>query len=302
MRAFVYADPKLSGAMYRVAIALERWAPEELTITRQADTADIVVLHVIGYPETEAAVDYLRARGQRYAIMQYCLRSTQEPNTAAWVDIWQGAEEIWSYYNLDELLREDGLEVSASLPGGFYYAPLGANLERFEPMPTMGERYVVLTSGYVAESECVGECFEAARRVGRRVYHLGPEAEMLAISGPHVDYGLGITDDELARAYSRSDYVAGMRRCEGFEMPAAEGLLCGARPIMLDRPHYRAWFDDFAVFVPEIAPDLLTDSLAAIFANDVTPLTRVELEAARARFNWQPLVEKFWRRALGKGF
>lgn len=301
MRACVYADPKLSGAMFRVAEALERWAPEGLTITRQADTADLVVLHVIGHPETVAAVEHLRNTGGRYAIMQYCLRSTQEPNTAAWVDIWQGAEEIWSYYDLDQAMRDDGISPSI-LPGGFYYAPLGADPDSFYPRPTMGERYAILTSGYVAESECVGECFDAAERVGRRVYHLGPMAEMRAITGPHVDYGLGISDDELARAYSRSDFVAGLRRVEGFEMPAAEGLLCGSRPIMLDRPHYRAWFDEWAVFVPEVGQAELTDELAAIMRAGVEPVTSDEIKAARERFNWQPLVEKFWRRALGKGF
>lgn len=299
MRACVYADPKLSGAMFRVAGALEQWAPKGLTITRQADTADLVVLHVIGYPETVAAVDHLRNTGGRYAIMQYCLRSTQEPNTAAWLHIWQGAEVVWSYYNLDELMSEDGISP-LSLSRGFYYAPLGVDLERFKPLPTMGERYVILTSGYVAESECVAECFEAAERIGRRVYHLGPASEMAAIRGPHVDFGLGISDDELARAYSRSDFVAGMRRVEGFEMPAAEGLLCGARPIMLDRPHYRAWFEPWAEFVPEIEPAALTNALVEIMLAGTRIVTDAEREAAAERFNWQTLVEEFWRRALSK--
>jgi len=315
MRACVYADPKLSPAMARVAEALQRYAPPELEFTPAAELADLVVLHVIGYPETAAAVEELRARGQRYAIMQYCMRSTQEPNTLNWLDIWRGAEAVWSYYDLDALLVEDGYAEqlcpwcreelphvgqgtgAIDFPRCFYFAPLGVDLEAFEPLITIGERFAMLTSGYVAESECVAECTQAAARVGRRVFHLGPALECHR-NIDNVEQRHGITDDELARAYSRCDYVAGMRRCEGFEMPAAEGLCCGARPMMLDRPHYRQWFAPWAVFVPELAPDLLTDSIAAVLANDVTPVSLEELEAARKFFDWRPLVAGFWQRAL----
>lgn len=314
MRAYVAASPKLSAAMRRVAEALARFRPAGVDLVPTELEADLVVLHVIGYPETETAVAELLEREQRYAVMQYCLRSTQRPNTRAWLEIWRRAACVWSYYDLAGELAADGLPapgtpITGNGPGDleqyvvdqaaerFYIAPLGADPEIFMPLPTVGERYGILTSGYVAESECVAECTEAAARAGRRVFHLGPRLECHR-GAEHVDGGLGISDVELARAYSRSDFVAGMRRCEGFEMPAAEGLLCGARPLMLDRPHYRRWFEPWAVFVPEVAPPELTDAVEAVLRRGVEPITPRDIRAAQRRFNWQPLVEEFWRRCL----
>lgn len=304
MRAFVAADPKLSGAMYRVAQALALWAPDEIDIVPTVELADLVVVHAIG-TDVWPVIRDLETAGKQYALMQYCLRTTQEPHAAAWLPYWKRAACVWSYYNLDKALHDDGLvdQMFDGLP--FYYAPLGADPEMFNERLTIGDRYLVLTSGYVAESECIAECWAAAAHLGRRVFHLGPEHEFLNLERGHVDFGLGITDDALARAYSRSDYVAGMRRCEGFEMPAAEGLLCGARPIMLDAPHYRAWFEPWAEFVPEVEPEELTEALVDMFRGDAgafrfttRSVTESEQAAAAERFNWERLVGEFWARVL----
>ncbi len=300
MRVCTWADPDLSGAMHRVAQALARYVPAGVKVTPNADSADLVVVHTIG-TDVWPVIDRLRERGQRYVMMQYCMRSTQEPNTSHWLDYWRNAECVWSYYDLEAAIAEDGEDVelaarvAEALP--FYYAPLGADPEVFFPQIVVGDRYGILTSGYVAESECVGECTEAARRAGLKVFHLGPA---LDCHGPHVTVRLGIPDDALQRAYCLSDFVAGMRRCEGFEMPAVEGLFCGARPIMLDRSHYRAWFNDFAEFVPEVNPETLTECIADILirGGERGPVTEQEMVSARVKFNWKTLVTGFWNRAL----
>ncbi len=316
MRVCTWADPTLSGAMRRVDRALADNLPAGHTATNIADQADLVVVHTIG-TDVWPVIDRIRERGQRYAIMQYCIRSTQEPDSRKWLDIWRGAEAVWSYYDLDALLVEDGYAEqecpwcgeelphigqgtgATDFPRCFFYAPLGADPDVFWPAITTGERYGILSSGYVAESECIAECFEANRRADRRGFHLGPEDSFLAISGPQMDFGLGITDDALRLAYSRSDYVAGLRRCEGFEMPAAEGLLCGARPIMLDAPHYRAWFGEWAEYIPEADPETVTAAITEILQGEYRPVTDAEMAAAAERFNWKALAAKFWSRALG---
>lgn len=280
--------------MFRVADALAEFSPAEVTIVPNEDLAELVVLHVIGYPETAEAIERLELAGKRYAILQYCLRSTQRPSSRDWCELWKGAALVWSYYNLDEALREDSLSPSY-LPRGFYYAPLGADGATFYPRLTAGERYAILTSGYVAESETVAEATEAAARAGRRVFHLGPA---LDCHGPHVTQRMGITDEALARVYSSCDYVAALRRCEGFEMPGAEGLLCGAQPICFDRPHYRAWYEPWAEFVPEGDGPTVTDELEALFRRGPRALTDDDLTAAAERFDWQTLVGGFWQRIL----
>lgn len=313
MKLCVFADPKLSGAMKRVADALGSYRPTGTDITPLEDDADLVVLHSIGFPETYEAVRRIRDRGGRYSIMQYCLRSTQNPDATDWLDIWRGAESVWSYYDLDAALVDDGYDEpvcpwcgeelphvgqgtgSIDFPRCFYFAPLGADPAIFSPSISLGERYAILTSGYVAESESIEECYDAAERVGRRVFHLGPR---LACHGSKADGGFGITDEDLARRYSGSDYVSGLRRCEGFEMPAAEGLLCGARPLLFDRPHYRRWFEPWGVFVPETDPPELTDAIEEVLRREPVPVTPEEIEAATERFDWKRLVTEFWKRTL----
>lgn len=296
MRACVAASPKLSGAMERIAKALARWAPPAVEIVPTVELADLVVLHTIG-TDVWPVIESLEHHGKRFAMMQYCLRSTQEPNSRRWLRYWERAACVWSYYDLARIVLEDAADQpTTGLP--FYLAPLGADPDTFSEQLVMGDRFVVLTSGYVAESECIAECWAAAARVGRRVFHLGPEGEFRDLDREHVTFGYNVTDTQLARAYSRSDYVAGMRRCEGFEMPAAEGLLCGARPLMLDAPHYRHWFEPWAKFVPEVEPEALTDMIVEVMLAGTEIVTDAERDAAAERFNWERLVGRFWSRVL----
>jgi hypothetical protein len=289
LRACVYANEELSAAMRRIELALIQHAPPDVEAMRSDELADLVVVHAVGYPDTLEAIERIKARGQRYAMIQYCVRSTQEPGTDAWLEMWAGADLVWSYYDLPELMAEDGVSLEELR---FYHSPLGVDPGVFRFLPAAGERYAILTSGYVAESECVEECSIATERVGRTMFHLGPE---LACHGSHVTSRLGITDDELARIYNQCDFVAGLRRVEGFEMPAAEGLCCGARPIVFDAPHYRQWFDDSAVFVPEVDADELIPMLEEIFRAGVKPVTVEERQAAQRLFNWGTIVPVFWR-------
>lgn len=297
MRVYVQAPEKLSRAMHRVANALEAEAPEHgfEAVSRQED-AELVLLHVIGYPETVKAVEELTERGQRYGILQYCLRSTQEPRVPAWLELWRGSVGVWSYYNLEELAGEDGVELDG-VP--FYMAPLGADARIFNPGageedPLAGARFAITVSGYVAATEGIHEATAAARRANRRLYHLGPDLGL----GPHVSRGLGITDHMLAKIYRRSDYVAGLRRSEGFELPAAEGLLCGARPVCFDRPHYRDHYGRWAYFVNEGTKEELEEELLGLFQCEPEPLTAAELEEARRYFDWSRVTSGFYTTIL----
>lgn len=306
-KVYVNPPPGLSRAMTRIATALAASLPEGWVAVDDEAAADIVVLHVVGYPETEAKVAALRAAGKLYAIVQCCMRSTQRPSTLDWLGLWAGAVAVWSYLDLASLVREDLQAARADLRldikaldaantmaaralSHFYHAPLGADPAVFRPWPNAKTR-IVMTSGYVAESEGVRECAEAARRVGRPMSHLGPDLQV----GAHVSSFLGIADTQLAQLYSLCEFVAGLRRCEGFELPAAEGLLCGARPVMFDRPHYRQWFGSLAEYVPEGSEAEVTDALAALFARGARPVTDDERAEAMRRFDWPSIVAGFWK-------
>lgn len=284
--------------MMRVSDALTRFAPPGVEIVKRARDARLDVLHVIGSDAIEAARQ-ARSRGQQYAMIQYCLRTTQLPSTDAWIDTWRRSAAVWSYYDLIRECAEDRTTLPLGLEQQLYLAPLGADGETFDARvrPAV-PRYVILTSGYVAETECVTECWAAASAVGRRVFHLGPQRQFTSIDSRHVTFGHGIKDDELAEAYRNSEYVAGMRRVEGFELPAAEGLLCGARPVMLDRHHYRDWFGGWAEYVDEAPSNELTAQLTRLFSEPTRRVSDDEREAAARRFDWRTIASGFWDRIL----
>jgi glycosyltransferase involved in cell wall biosynthesis len=182
---------------------------------------------------------------------------------------------------------EDGAGVDFP---NFYHAPLGADPVVFRPWPSVPRNTPLFTSGYVAEAEAVRECEEATRRLGLKMFHLGPDLGFK----PHVRWRNGINDAILSQIYAQCQFVAGLRRIEGFELPAVEGLFCGARPVMFDAPHYRRWFEDLATFIPEGDFEQVVRSLEHVLQNE-SGLTVEQYQLARERFDWANLVPPFWQ-------
>lgn len=287
MKVCVDVPTGLSRAMWRTAEALKRYAPPWVEFVCEAD-AQLVFLHTIGYD----AVDYsfkLQAQNKHYAVLQYCLRTTQRPNTREWVTFWALSRGVFSYYDLNALAREDG--ITRDIPK-FVRVPLGVDSNVFYPRPMLHHPYLAFTSGYVAQSECLEEVADAAARVNGLVFHLGPAG---TVNRDNNFSALDISDDELAQKYSASRYVTGLRRTEGFELPCAEGLLSGCRPILFDRSHYRDWFGDFAEYVPEGGPATVTNALEEIFRRPYRAVCEPEIARAREIFSWEKFANAVWR-------
>lgn len=290
MKVFAEIPPGLSKAMERVLAALKFHAPRHVEFVRSKEESELEILHVIGYPETEEAVRVAMDSKRKYVIIQYCMRSTQRPNTRDWRDIWTNAHMVWSYYDLLDLIRQDAQEGDGNFIFHCYNSPLGAD-EVFKSMkPVSVKLYTMLTSGYVAESEGVHEVAAAIERIGGRQFHLGPPN----VCPTSYRTGIGLSDPQLADVYSRCCWVAGLRRAEGFEMPAAEGLCMGARPLMFDAPHYRRWFNDFADFIPETDFEGTVQALVDTFERGYRPVTEEERRHAMDVFNWKTIVTGFW--------
>ncbi len=273
MRVFVDADPRLSFGIGRVARALARYVPKGVTVVHDPNAADLRVWHVIS--ETW---DELQKTTQPYALMQYCWRTTSRPDPADWMPLWQNAKAVWSYYRLPM----DGQP-------NFYFAPLGVDTRAFMP-GTKGKWYLVGTSGHVAYSEYVGEWAQVVRAVGAQQFHLGPQI----IDG--IQAKNGIHDVELASYWSRCEFISGLRSIEGFELPAYEGLACGARPVMFDREDAWDWMGDHAIYVKE-DPATLVDQLKMV-VSDRRPVRQEEIAWVRETFDWKKLVSAFWERCL----
>lgn len=281
----VYLDPPqvASPSLRRVADALTRYKPDDVEIVHDRQEAELVVLHVIGRQDQSLEE---ASQVMDYAVIQYAVRSTLRPHTGSWLPLWRNARLVWSYYDLPYLCQED--EVSFWFP--FYYAPLGVD-EVFHKRGLF-KNFMIATSGQSYLTESVRECIKAARGFELSIFHLGSELKF-----DDVVCRSGISDEELAVFYEQCLYVSGLRRIEGFELPAAEGLLCGARPIMFDRPHYRQWFNDFAIFIPETPRDQTINDLIQVFSKaERLPVTDEEIAAAREIFNWETICKGFWER------
>lgn len=295
----VFVDPipvNLSRAMFRVAKGLRTYVPDGIEIVDQPDQADLQVLHVIG---PHAVKRHLRVAD--YAIIQYCHKSINIHGDdirreTHWNDIWKKAKMVWSYYDLTDLM-----------PTKFYYAPIGVDdvFINFDKKPP--RNIDIMTSGFVTGpgAEAIEEVAIAAQNLCLIVKHLGPDQivvyktlktkeRMHFRPGRNWSAVNGITDEELARIYKRSHWVSGLRQIEGFELPVIEGLVCGARPIVFDRPEMRHWYNGHAVFIPECRGSELVERLIGVLKTSPEPVTIEERRMVIERFNWTKIAKGFW--------
>lgn len=292
MKAYIEL-PVESRGLQRVRDALEEYAPSNVEIVSDLAECDLAIVHVYGrHTSTQKQIASLKKAGKQYAMIQYCLRSTMRPNTKDWLEMWQEAKLVWSYYDLKQLCADDGL-MFVDFP--FYHAPLGTEFSVFNG--NAGKKYIIAANSQDYLQESAKECVVATKEVGATMFYLGKELNR----GSEIICKTDISDEELAQFYRQSVFVSGLRRKEGFEIPALEGLMCGARPIFFDRPEHRRWFQDLAIFIPEEPREKVIENLKGIFQfSNVMPPTVTEEEKTLAmmRFNWETIIEGFWSRCI----
>jgi hypothetical protein len=264
---------------------------------RFIEESDIVVLHVIGLDAIELAKT-LADQGMRYIVIQYC-GCWDKSNLGIWSDLWSNALLVWSYCDLSQ-------HVPSSTP--FYHAPLGVD-DVFTTTPNLHIRSSrILTSGYVSgrPQEPIEDVWIAAGESAIDAYHLGP-AKVSGMSPEAVEYlsdpSSSLTwkyyhqldDVSLAHLYSSCKWISAMRYQEGFELPAIEGLVRGARPICFDQPSIRHWYGDLVHYVPECDGVELIEHLCGIFLDEYRAVTQAEIDYVRHRFDWRPIVNGFWK-------
>jgi hypothetical protein len=286
MKVFFQPTGLHSRAMLRVARALQQYAPEHVEAVTRPEVADLRIVHVIGHGSLEG-VDPKQPR----VLIQYCLKSTEDGGMLEnWLPIWKASRLVWSYYRLDQLAAWPDIQ--------FFHAPLGVDSVFTAPLNGTMRDIGVITSGYVSESEGIEEVAIAAYLAGMRVVHIGPGN---VVRHPPTTWTAmeGISDLDLSHLYHRSVWVSGLRHCEGFELPALEGLASGARPIVFDRDDMRQWYRRHAVFVPECSGNKLVGHLLDVFRRSPTTVTKQEQLAVLGFFDWARIASEFWKRLEG---
>lgn len=299
MKVYAEVPRHLSQAMYRVGRALHAYAPKDVQFVDSTDDAELVVLHVIGHPETAGLTQKFKDEKKQYVIIQYCMRTTQKPNTSDWLDIWRGSRLTWSYYDLSRLVEEDGNHFPVDIR--FFQSPLGLDDAFRKPFIETDRTIGIMTSGYVTAycAEAIEEAAYAADSLGMTMTHLGPIPEGFSRALPGNWSAVNsITDEALAKLYRSSKWVSGLRHGEGFELPALEGLACGARPILFDRPEMRQWYGKYGVFVPECHGEELEQHLMNVLRTEPMPVTAHERQEVCEFFDWSKIVSQFWKRVL----
>jgi hypothetical protein len=285
MKVFYKVRHIMSQAMFRTRRELAERAPADVQFTDRLEDADVQVVDAIG------ADAIAEAKAPHVVYLQHCYH-TAGASIPEWVRAWQRAALVASYYDLPEIAGRDDFP--------FLRQPLGVSAAFREADVSRPRVLGAVTSGYVSGfgAEAIEDVALAARAVGKHVFHLGPP-HVQNMHRPHSDAAWvwtakqGLTDTELAKVYATAQYVSGLRWTEGFELPAAEGLVCGARPVLFDLPCYRDWYGDMAVYVRH-DPSTLRGELEAVLRQDPPPVTPRERQAAMDRFDWHAIARRFW--------
>ena len=272
-----------SFGVSRVALQLEKYLPSDFVITNDPASADLTVLHVIGrYHHNLERAKRIHDAGHQYAVIQYALKSTRNPDPKEWIQFWTGAKVMWSYYDLKKHVP------------GMYHAPLGALNEIFYREPDIPKNYLLGTnaSGSCYQAECIGESRLAVFKAGGRMLHIGEPFG----SDPSVDSLQNVDDGIMRRLYNQCRWFSALRRKDGFELVAVESLLCGTRPIMFDTPNYRQWFDGLAEFIPEASVGETVRNLVKVLQGPEKPVSYQEIAEIKLKFDWESIARGFWER------
>lgn len=291
MRIFLKPDTNSRG-INRVVDALIRYKPPQVEVVESAVEADLEIIHVYGRNESvERRIEKLIEQRKPFSMIQYALRSTMKPHTAQWVRMWEMAVCVWSYYDLYKMLDDDFVSGEFN----FYHAPLGVEPDVFDATSSVlpeDKRFVVFATSQHALAEGVRECAFATKAVGRKMFFAGHELRR----GPDIICRANLSDQEMAWNYAASEFVCGLRRVEGFELPVIEGAMCGARPIVFNQPHYKKWFNEFAIFIEERSRDQVIEDLIKIFTIGTKPISDHEKAIIRERFSWPKIISNYWRK------
>lgn len=299
MKVFLEPTGLHSTAMKRVSAALTKAALDfpSIKIVKRPDDADLQVLHIVQWDDR-----YKNGWERPFVPIQYCIHSALGGTFERWMGLWEKALMVWSYYDIYAMLEalpyapHARWNISYLPKDNFYHAPLGVDNAFLCQRPAL-KRDLVITSGYVTgyPGEAIEEVWNAAERAGLAGVHIGPaNLEGSTRKLPeNWKAESGITDEQLAAYYRRALYVSGLRYVEGFELPAAEGLVCGARPILFDQPSQHRWYGASGVYLQEREVE---QQLDALFASPYNPVSSCEQAAAVATFNWEDICHGFWKR------
>ncbi|MDF2082845.1 glycosyltransferase [Bacillus pseudomycoides] len=284
MKIYFKTYPYWGRSIHRVEKYIKQYAPADVYWIDDWKQADLIIEQLVG-PD-DVLTEKLKS-GIPYSLLLHS--SLGGSGNEFYYNLLKNAEWVYSWVPLKEI----------GFDGNLILGPFGVDVNTFKSMPGLHKRYNVLTTGYVANSEGIDSMVEANKRYNGSLVHVGGSMNndfgKPVESLPGVIRYENISEEELRTLYNMSKYVSGLRRFEGFELPVIEGLMCGSRPICFDTPNYRRWFNDFAVFIPELDDTYqLAEKLLEVFKSNYRPVTLEEQIRVKDFFNWERIAKLFW--------
>jgi len=282
LKIFFPLDPNWGVVMHRITYDFQRNAPKGIEFVSTYEEADMVFWHILAPRELP--------KDKPCMIFFHCFGLDRgEQVMDEFVKMFRQAKMVYSYYPLEKYLPTmEGIN--------YMRRPWGVDSSIFYRMPEVKKQYTCLATGYVASTEAIMELYRACEAVNGKLLHIGGplDAEVGFLNPMFYERAIGISDDDMRRVYNMCHWTSALRRHEGFELPAMEGLLCGSQPICFDVPDfYNHWFSDFATFVPHTNPDKVTDELIKLFKT--TPLvSQGKIDSVKERFDVNKLAKEFW--------
>jgi len=267
---------------------LKRYAPPDIEFV-SFEEADVYLTHGIGNPLRDLdRNEYNRNLWERvhkkpFVVLLHCVDSEGGAVYNPFFD--------YCLENARMIYTPLPVERYCALPGTVVKGPWGVRDDIFRRINKEGQRpFRITATGYVAATEAIEEIYIACRELKVHMCHLGHNFNF----GVFYHHKENLTDEEVNRIFNQSVYVSALRREEGFEVPALEGVLAGARPICFDNPHYK-WFSDFAVYIPETSFTNTVESLIRVLSKDPEPISDELIESVKSRFSWKVVAERFWQ-------
>jgi len=120
-----------------------------------------------------------------------------------------------------------------------------------------------------------------------------PQNMALLLDKNWIRWEKDISDAELPAFLSSLDVLAYLSDYEGFGLPPLEALSCGTVSLLLNRTSLKEVYQDIAVLVDSIAPDVVKAALTEILGDDKIK-TRIlqRFTAIQNRFSWQQAAKE----------
>ena len=276
LKLYEYKNPDWGRAFTHISDALHKWTPDGMIWVSKMEEAHVAIVHVVGMGEI-VHLDMKRPT----VIVQHCY-FTANPDVADYPNYWEKSLFTTSFHNLPSYTDRKFQ---------FYGMPWGADPDVFKrPDIDVKKDIKIMTTGEIADTECLDKVYNACQHIGHTMYHTGKNFGY--DTRYYQNYSL-LPEPDFVKFLQRSQYVSALRMMEGFELMAVEGLMCGARPITFSTDTYR-WFHKYA-YVLDPFEDIALQ-LTFILEKEPKPIGEEEYKEIVDTFSWKIIMKGFYNK------